>query len=88
VIENLDSKIRVSVINPGDPIPEEDRAIIWERYQRSQHHGGRNKGTGIGLSIVSTYLKAHDMLYGVDCEEGLTTFWFESSRSSDVCESE
>ncbi|WP_160723510.1 sensor histidine kinase [Bacillus sp. USDA818B3_A] len=88
VIENLDSKIKVSVINPGDPIPEEDRAIIWERYQRGQHHGGRNKGTGIGLSIVSTYLKAHDMLYGVDCEEGLTTFWFEYSSSSNVRESE
>jgi signal transduction histidine kinase len=77
VIEKLNNDIRVSVINPGEPIPEEDRAIIWERYQRSQHHGGRKKGTGIGLSIVSTFLKAHGMLYGVDCKEGLTTFWFE-----------
>ncbi len=25
----------VEVANPGAPIPEEDRAIIWERYQRS-----------------------------------------------------
>ena len=86
VIENLSNETRVSVINPGDPIPEEDRAIIWERYQRSQHHGGRKKGTGIGLSIVSTYLKAHGMLYGVDCKDGLTTFWFEYSSSSDVSE--
>lgn len=70
-------RVRVSIINPGDPIPEEDRELIWERYQRSQHQNGRKKGTGIGLSIVSTFLKAHDMLYGVDCEDGLTTFWFE-----------
>ena len=77
VIAELKSRIRVSVINPGEPIPEEDRTIIWERYQRSQHHGGRKKGTGIGLSIVSTFLKAHGMPYGVDCEGGLTTFWFE-----------
>ncbi|WP_073587546.1 sensor histidine kinase [Anaerocolumna xylanovorans] len=86
VIEKMNNEIRVSVINPGEPIPEEDRAIIWERYQRSQHHGGRKKGTGIGLSIVSTYLKAHGMPYGVDCKEGLTTFWFEYSNSNNVSE--
>jgi signal transduction histidine kinase len=84
VIEKLNNEIRVSVINPGEPIPEADRTIIWERYQRSQHHGGRKKGTGIGLSIVSTFLKAHGMLYGVECKEGLTTFWFKYSNSIDV----
>ena len=66
----------VEVINPGDPIPEEDRAIIWERYQRSQHQNGRRLGTGIGLSIVSTILKAHQMPYGVDCQNGYNDFWF------------
>ncbi|MDF2845252.1 MAG: sensor histidine kinase [Herbinix sp.] len=76
VIEKLDNEIRVSVVNPGEPIPKEDQIIIWERYQRSQHHGGRKKGTGIGLSIVSTYLKAHGMNYGVDSNETQTTFWF------------
>lgn len=77
LIEKVDNKIRVSVINPGEPIPKEDLTIIWERYQRSQHQGGRKKGTGIGLSIVSTFLKAHNMPYGVDCRDGLITFWFE-----------
>ena len=68
--------VRVSVINPGEPIPEEDRQIIWERYQRSQHENGRRHGTGIGLSIVSTILNAHGMSHGVDCRDGLTVFWF------------
>ena len=66
----------VEVINPGEPIPEEDRKIIWERYQRSQHQSGRHLGTGIGLSIVSTILKAHDMPYGVNCKDGYNIFWF------------
>ncbi len=66
----------VEIANPGDPIPEEDRDIIWERYQRSQHQSGRRLGTGIGLSIVSTILKAHDMPYGVDCRDGYNIFWF------------
>lgn len=72
-------QVRVSIINPGPPIPEEERTLIWERYQRSQHQGGRKKGTGIGLSIVSTFLKAHDMAYGVDCKDGFTSFWFDCS---------
>lgn len=80
VVEETNEKIRVSVINPGEPIPKEDCEIIWERYQRSQHHGGRKKGTGIGLSIVSTYLKAHGMDYGVNCEKGLTKFWLEYKK--------
>lgn len=74
--ENLNSCCLVEVANPGDPIPEEDRDIIWERYQRSQHQSGRRLGTGIGLSIVSTILKAHEMPYGVDCRDGYNIFWF------------
>ena len=67
---------RVSVANPGEEIPEEDRKLIWERYQRSQHQGGRRQGTGLGLSIVSTILDAHGMPYGVDSGAGMNVFWF------------
>jgi signal transduction histidine kinase len=75
-VSESDTDRKVSVINPGEPIPEEERASIWERYQRSQHQGGRRQGTGIGLSIVSAILKAHGTRYGVDCTNGETIFWF------------
>ena len=75
-LERGEKVCRVSVINPGEPIPEEERALIWERYQRSQHQGGRRQGTGLGLSIVSTILKAHDMPYGVKSRDGCNIFWF------------
>ena len=67
---------KVTIANPGDPISKENQKLIWERYQRSQHQGARRQGTGIGLSIVSTILKAHGIPYGVDCESGLICFWF------------
>lgn len=75
-VEETPQAYKVSVVNPGEPIPEEERELIWERYQRSQHQAGRRQGTGIGLSIVKTILDAHSMTYGVDCADGLTCFWF------------
>lgn len=76
-----DHTLRLSVTNPGVPISEDDKKIIWERYQRSQHQSGRRMGTGIGLSIVSTILNAHGMKYGVDSDEKGTSFWFEITES-------
>lgn len=70
----------VEVKNPGNPIPEEERELIWERYQRSQHQAGRREGTGLGLSIVSTILKAHCMVYGVDYQDQMTVFWFRTLK--------
>lgn len=78
-LKRVDDGIRVAVVNPGDPIPEADRTVIWERYQRSQHQAGRRQGTGIGLNIVHTILEAHHIAYGVECEDGQTSFWFLAS---------
>ena len=79
--QKSDHTARLSVKNPGTPISEEDKKIIWERYQRSQHQSGRRMGTGIGLSIVSTILNAHGMKFGVDSDEKGTAFWFEVTES-------
>lgn len=70
----------VEVKNLGNPIPEEERELIWERYQRSQHQAGRREGTGLWLSIVSTILKAHCMVYGVDYQDQMTVFWFRTLK--------
>ena len=75
-IDTIEGKLKVSVSNPGEPIPEEARRTIWERYQRLQHQGGRHEGTGLGLSIVSVILSAHGFEYGVDSEGGRNIFWF------------
>lgn len=77
-ISKHENHIRFSVCNPGEPIPEEDQELIWERYKQSQHLSGRTLGTGIGLSIVKTILIAHEMTYGVEYKNGHTIFWFET----------
>lgn len=72
--------VRVNMTNPGRPISQVEREIIWERYQRVQHQNGRREGTGIGLSIVSTILEAHGIAYGVESDDTGNTFWFSIPR--------
>ena len=79
-IEDTEKACKVCVKNKGEPIPEEEKKLIWERYQRNQHQGGRKKGTGLGLSIVSAILKAHKMMYNVDYQDGMIIFWFEYEK--------
>lgn len=79
-IEDTEKDCKVCVKNEGEPIPEEEKKLIWERYQRNQHQGGRKEGTGLGLSIVSAILKAHKMMYNVDYQDGMIIFWFEYEK--------
>ncbi len=79
-IEDTEKACKVCVKNKGEPIPEEEKKLIWERYQRNQHQGGRKEGTGLGLSIVSAILKAHKMMYNVDYQDGMIIFWFEYEK--------
>lgn len=75
-ISQHDGGVKVSVANPGKPIPSEKLGMIWERYYSSQHKGSRRQGTGIGLSIVSTILQAHGYSFGVGYEDNRNSFWF------------
>ena len=73
-----DKKVRVTVFNTGDPIPEEDIHKIWVKFYkvdkaRTRQYGG----TGLGLSVVAAIMHAHNMPCGVEnCEDGVR-FWFE-----------
>lgn len=81
VIE-LNDKIRVSVYNTGDPIPEEDLDKIWEKFYkvdkaRTRAYGG----SGIGLSIVKAIMDSMGEKYGVWNRPGGVEFWFELSKA-------
>ena len=75
--------IRVSVFNTGDPIPEESIQHIWESFYKVDRARSRSYGgTGIGLSVVSAIMHAHNMPFGVQNEENGVTFWFELEEAN------
>ncbi len=78
-----EDRIRTSVFNTGDPIPEEDLEKIWTKFYkvdkaRTREYGGN----GIGLSIVKAVMEAHNQKYGVNNYDNGVEFWFELDRKS------
>lgn len=71
--------VRVSVLDFGIGISEEEINLIWNRYYRiDKSHQRSTSGTGLGLSIVKEILDYYDFNYGVisKINEG-STFYFE-----------
>ena len=74
-----DGKVRVSVTDTGEGIPQEKLKDIWERYYKvDKEHKRAQMGSGLGLSIVKNILDMHGGTYGVTSQLGKgSTFWFE-----------
>lgn len=71
-------KVRVSVFNTGNPIPEEDIAHIWDKfYKVDKAHTREYGGNGIGLSIVKAIMESFHQEYGVNNYDNGVEFWFE-----------
>ena len=65
--EILDNKVRISVIDTGEGIREEDIPHIWDRYYKvDKVHRRATVGTGLGLSIAKDVLEVHEAVYGVE----------------------
>lgn len=73
-----EDKVRVSVYNTGERIPDESIDRVFEKFYkvdkaRTREYGG----SGIGLSIVKAIQESMGQKYGVANEEDGVTFWFE-----------
>ena len=78
-------RVRVSVIDHGAGIAEDQIPLIWDRYYKIDRvHRRAVVGTGLGLSIVKTVLERHGAAYGVESRIGEgSTFWFELDIDSE-----
>ncbi|MFR7991592.1 MAG: sensor histidine kinase [Lachnospiraceae bacterium] len=77
IVQKTD-RVRVSVFNTGDPIPEEDLDRIWVKFYkvdkaRTREYGG----SGIGLSIVKAIMDSMNRDCGVINYDNGVEFWFE-----------
>jgi len=61
-IENLDKQYaKISVINTGEGISKENLSKIFDRFYQVNNVQNRNmEGTGIGLSLVKSYIELHN----------------------------
>ena len=83
-VKELKKTYRVSVIDTGKGIKEEELNVIWDKYYKNEKNHKRNKvGTGVGLSIVKNILDKHKFIYGVRSEKNKgTVFYFEITKIS------
>ena len=82
-IEEKDNKIRVSVFNTGNPIPEEHLNKIWGRFYKEDTSRNRTDGgTGIGLALVKAIMNNYKNDYGVINKENGVEFYFELDKET------
>lgn len=58
-LERGDRQVRLTVSNPGQPIPPEQLAHLFERFYRADASRGEKSGFGLGLSIAQTIVQEH-----------------------------
>lgn len=77
-LEQTENKVRVTVFNTGEKIPEESMEHIWEKFYKADKARTREYGgSGVGLSIVKAIMEALHQRYGAENFENGVAFWFE-----------
>ncbi len=70
--------LRVSFVNTGAALGEDEIAHLFERFYRSDKSRSRETGgAGIGLAVVKELIEAHGGAVGVATEGEEIRFWFE-----------
>jgi signal transduction histidine kinase len=67
--ERSDGEVRLSVLDTGVGIPDDELARIWERLYRGDKSRSE-RGLGLGLSLVKAIVEAHGGRVEVESEPG------------------
>ncbi len=58
-VEKTERQVRLTVSNPGEPIPAEQLSRLFERFYRADASRGEKSGFGLGLSIAAVIAREH-----------------------------
>ncbi|MDD4262420.1 MAG: HAMP domain-containing sensor histidine kinase, partial [Syntrophaceticus schinkii] len=77
----LNEKVKISVCNSGENIPDESLDKIWTSFYKVDKARTRSYGgTGLGLSVVKAIQELHGNSCGMENLEDGVLFWFEVDR--------
>ncbi|MCR5202889.1 MAG: HAMP domain-containing histidine kinase [Lachnospiraceae bacterium] len=81
-LKKIEGKIKLSIKNQGDPIPENEQKNIFNRFYQVDSARHREKGRyGLGLTIASEIAKRHKTEIKVKCKDGWTEFFLEINKN-------
>ena len=73
-LEKSERQAKLTVSNPGAPIPPETLAHLFERFYRGDASRGESSGFGLGLSIADAIVKEHKAVIRAESDEISTRF--------------
>lgn len=90
-VSETDEKAYFEITNFGTKIKKEDLDKIWIPFFRGQkpfeNERLKNRGTGIGLYLVSEILKAHNCEFGLkNTKNGVTAFFYINKKYNELVE--
>ena len=75
-LEKTDRQARLTVSNPGQPIPPEQLPHLFERFYRADASRGEKSGFGLGLSIANSIVREHKGTLKAESDAVSTRFIF------------
>lgn len=75
-LEMTDRQARLTVENPGEPIPPETLKRLFERFYRADPSRGEQSGFGLGLPIAAAIAKEHRATLRAESDRRSTRFLF------------
>lgn len=74
-LEKTDRQAKLTVSNPGTPIPARTLSHLFERFYRGDASRGESSGFGLGLSIADAIAKEHKAVLRAESDEQSTRFY-------------